>query len=168
MLSRFERYLKPTATPARPEPPDGFVGFIWHFGRQAKPLFVALFALEFLVALADSAIPWFMGRIVTLVTSVPPDRFLAETWPWSCRGAARWRGRGSDRAISTTRRRAPFSGLIRYQSHFHVVRQSWAFFQNDFAGRIANRAMQTTGGTADHHATVPRAGTSWSTASPPP
>jgi len=24
-----------------------------------------------------------------------------------------------------------------------VVRQSWAFFQNDFAGRIANRVMQT-------------------------
>jgi ABC-type multidrug transport system fused ATPase/permease subunit len=38
---------------------------------------------------------------------------------------------------------APFTGLIRWQSHFHVVRQSWAFFQNDFAGRISNRVMQT-------------------------
>src|SRR6202012_561896 len=38
---------------------------------------------------------------------------------------------------------APFSNLIRWQSHWHVVRQSWAFFQNDFAGRIANRVMQT-------------------------
>src|SRR5262249_124551 len=27
--------------------------------------------------------------------------------------------------------------------HFHVVRQSWSFFQNDFAGRISNRVMQT-------------------------
>jgi ATP-binding cassette subfamily B multidrug efflux pump len=33
--------------------------------------------------------------------------------------------------------------LIRWQSHWHVVRQSWTFFQNDFAGRIANRIMQT-------------------------
>ena len=33
--------------------------------------------------------------------------------------------------------------LIRWQSHWHVVRQSWPFFQNDFAGRIANRVMQT-------------------------
>ncbi len=33
--------------------------------------------------------------------------------------------------------------LIRWQSHWHVIRQSWPFFQNDFAGRIANRVMQT-------------------------
>src|SRR5262249_45913364 len=33
--------------------------------------------------------------------------------------------------------------LIRWQSHWHVVRQSWGFFQNDFAGRIAHRVMQT-------------------------
>jgi ATP-binding cassette subfamily B multidrug efflux pump len=32
---------------------------------------------------------------------------------------------------------------IRWQSHWHVVRQSLTFFQNDFAGRIANRVMQT-------------------------
>jgi ATP-binding cassette subfamily B multidrug efflux pump len=32
---------------------------------------------------------------------------------------------------------------IRWQSHWHVIRQNWPFFQNDFAGRIANRVMQT-------------------------
>ena len=35
------------------------------------------------------------------------------------------------------------TNLIRWQNHWHVVRQSWTFFQNDFAGRIANRVMQT-------------------------
>ena len=35
------------------------------------------------------------------------------------------------------------SNLIRWQNHWHVVRQSWTFFQNDFAGRIANRVIQT-------------------------
>jgi ATP-binding cassette subfamily B multidrug efflux pump len=35
------------------------------------------------------------------------------------------------------------SNMIRWQNHWHVVRQSWTFFQNDFAGRIANRVMQT-------------------------
>jgi ATP-binding cassette subfamily B multidrug efflux pump len=35
------------------------------------------------------------------------------------------------------------ANMIRWQNHFHVARQSWAFFQNDFAGRIANRVMQT-------------------------
>ncbi len=38
---------------------------------------------------------------------------------------------------------ANFTNLIRWQTHRYVLRQSIAFFQNDFAGRIANRVMQT-------------------------
>jgi ATP-binding cassette subfamily B multidrug efflux pump len=88
MFRPFERYLQPTAVPEHPEPPGGLVAFLWHFARQAKWLFAALFVVEFFVALTDSAVPWFMGRIVTLVTKIPPDRFLAElgrgfsAWPW--------------------------------------------------------------------------------------
>jgi ATP-binding cassette subfamily B multidrug efflux pump len=33
--------------------------------------------------------------------------------------------------------------LIRWQSHWHVVRQDWSFFQNDFAGRIGTKVMQS-------------------------
>src|SRR5262244_1984586 len=148
MFSLFERYLKPTAVPEQPEPPDGLIAFLWHFARQAKWLFIALFVVEFFVALTDSAVPWFMGRIVTLVTSIAPEHFLAETWPWLAGMAlvvliarpaiVMLRYLITNQAIA-----APFTGLIRWQSHFHVVRQSWAFFQNDFAGRISNRVMQT-------------------------
>ena len=38
---------------------------------------------------------------------------------------------------------ANLSNRIRWQNHWHVVRQSWNFFQNDFAGRISSRVMQT-------------------------
>jgi ATP-binding cassette, subfamily B, multidrug efflux pump len=148
MFSLFERYLQPTAVPEHPEPPASLLAFLWHFARQAKGLFIALFVVEFFVALTDSAVPWFMGRIVTLVTSIPPERFLAETWPWlvgmalvvliARPGVVMFRYLITNQAIA-----APFTGLIRWQSHFHVVRQSWAFFQNDFAGRISNRVMQT-------------------------
>ena len=33
--------------------------------------------------------------------------------------------------------------IVRWRSHRHVLRQSVGWFQNDFAGRIANRMMQT-------------------------
>src|SRR5437764_8333892 len=49
MFGLFERYLQPTAVPAHPEPPAGLVGFLWHFARQAKWLFIALFVVEFFV-----------------------------------------------------------------------------------------------------------------------
>jgi ATP-binding cassette subfamily B multidrug efflux pump len=148
MFNLFERYLKPTAVPEHPEPPATLLGFLWHFARQAKWLFVGLFVVEFFVALTDSAVPWFMGRIVTLVTSIPPDRFLAETWPWLVGMAlvvliARPAVALARYLITNQAIAAPLTGLIRWQAHFHVVRQSWAFFQNDFAGRISNRVMQT-------------------------
>jgi ATP-binding cassette subfamily B multidrug efflux pump len=148
MFKPFERYLQPTAVPEHPEPPASLFGFLWHFARQAKVPFIALFVVEFFVALTDSAVPWFMGRIVTLVTTISPEQFLTDTWPWlvgmaivvlvARPGIAMLRYLITNQAIA-----APFTGLIRWQSHFHVVRQSWAFFQNDFAGRISNRVMQT-------------------------
>jgi ATP-binding cassette subfamily B multidrug efflux pump len=148
MFSFFEKTLQPTGVPERPEPPAGLLAFYWHFARQAKGLFLTLFVIELFVALFDTAIPWFIGKIVTLVTSVPVDRFLAETWPWLAGmafvvliarpGIVLARYLVTNQAIA-----GPFTNLIRWQSHWHVVRQSWAFFQNDFAGRISNRVMQT-------------------------
>jgi ATP-binding cassette subfamily B multidrug efflux pump len=148
MFALFERFLTPTAAPQNPQPPGGLLAFLWHFARQAKWLFAALFVIELFVALSDSAVPWFMGRVVTMVTKTPPDRFLAESWPWLAGMAivvvivrpatALTRYLIINQAIA-----APFTGLIRWQSHWHVVRQSWAFFQNDFAGRISSRVMQT-------------------------
>jgi len=148
MFALFERFLTPTAAPEQPEPPPGLIAFLWHFARQAKWLFAALFVVELCVALSDSAVPWFMGRVVTMVTQTPPDRFLELGWPWLLGMAivvvivrpavALTRYLITNQAIA-----APFTGLVRWQSHWHVVRQSWAFFQNDFAGRISSRVMQT-------------------------
>jgi ATP-binding cassette subfamily B multidrug efflux pump len=148
MFRRFETTLDPTREPDRPVPPDGLLAFYWHFARQVKGLLVALFVIELFVALFDTAVPWFMGRIVTFVSKVAPERFLAETWPWligmaltvliARPGIILARYLVTNQAIA-----GPFTNLIRWQSHWHVVRQSWAFFQNDFAGRISNRVMQT-------------------------
>src|SRR5581483_6691063 len=148
MLRFFEKVLNPTGIPANPVPPERLVPFYWHFARQAKGLFIALFVIELFVALLDTAVPWFMGKVVSLVSKVPADRFLADTWPWLVGMAliilvAR-PGITFARYLVTNQALAgPFSNLIRWQSHWHVVRQSWAFFQNDFAGRISNRVMQT-------------------------
>ncbi len=148
MFRYFESLLKPTDVPERPQPPSGLLAFYWHFARQAKGLFALLLLVEIALALSDAAVPWIIGRLVSLVTTVPADRFLAETWPMLAVMAliillvrpltTIARSIVSNQALS-----GPFSSLVRWQSHWHVVRQSWAFFQNDFAGRISNRVMQT-------------------------
>src|SRR5882757_9888467 len=148
MFRFFERLLKPTDTPERTEPPSGFIAFFWHFARQAKGLFAALFAAGFVVALLDSTIPVFMGRIVTLITASPPDQLFAKFWPHLLGMAlvllvARPIALTTQNLIANQAISANVSNRIRWQNHWYVVRQSWAFFQNDFAGRIANRVMQT-------------------------
>jgi ATP-binding cassette, subfamily B, multidrug efflux pump len=148
MFSLFERLLKPTATPEQTEPPPGFVAFFWHFARQAKGLFAALFAAGFMVALLDSTIPVFIGKIVTLITSNPPGELFEKFWPHLLGMAfvlliARPVALTTQNLLANQAIAANVANRIRWQNHWYVVRQSWAFFQNDFAGRIANRVMQT-------------------------
>src|SRR5262245_63422628 len=81
MFSFFERLLVPTAAPQHPEPPSGLVAFFWHYARQAKGLFIGLFVAGFFVALLDSLIPVFIGRVVTLITSNSADHMFAQFWP---------------------------------------------------------------------------------------
>ena len=53
MFRFFEKVLVPTAVSDGAEPPPGLAAFYWHFARQAKPLFIGLFAIGFVVALLD-------------------------------------------------------------------------------------------------------------------
>ncbi len=148
MFSFFERLLKPTETPERPEPPATLIGFFWHYAQQAKALFAALFVAGFVVALLDTLVPIFIGRVVTLITTGTPQTLFAEHWPLLLTMAVtllvvRPLALTTQNLLTNQAISANVSNRIRWQNHWHVVRQSWAFFQNDFAGRIANRVMQT-------------------------
>ena len=148
MLKLFERVLKPTGVPPRPEPPSSLIAFYWHFARQAKGLLALLFAAGFVVALLDATIPVFIGRVVTLITSNPPERLFSDYWHLLLGMAAviliaRPLALTAQNLIANQAIAANVANMIRWQNHWHVVRQSWAFFQNDFAGRIANKVMQT-------------------------
>jgi ATP-binding cassette subfamily B multidrug efflux pump len=148
MFHLFEKVLNPTYQPARTEPPSGLTAFYWHFARQAKGLFIGLFVTGFLVALLDSMIPVFMGRVVSLITGSDPARLWNESWRTLLAMAAvllfvRPLALTSQNLITHQAIAANVANMIRWQAHWHVARQSWAFFQNDFAGRIATRVLQT-------------------------
>src|SRR6266849_4694501 len=148
MFTFFERLLKPTDAPERPEPPAALIAFFWHYARQATRLFIALFVVGFVVALLDTMIPIFIGRVITLITTSQPETLFADFWPLLLAMALtllvlRPIALTTQNLLSNQAISANVSNRIRWQSHWHVVRQSWAFFQNDFAGRIANRVMQT-------------------------
>ena len=144
----FESFLEPTAPPPEASPPTGLGAFYWYYARQARLLVIALFVAGSVVALLDTTIPVFIGRVVSLVSKEAPGSMLAQHWRelvgmaavlLVARPAALLL-----QALITNQAIAPaLPNLVRWQNHWHVVRQSWTFFQNDFAGRIAQRVMQT-------------------------
>jgi ATP-binding cassette, subfamily B, multidrug efflux pump len=144
----LESKIQGTAAPVPGEPPPGLAAFYWHFMRQTRGWYALMFATSLAVALADTAIPVFIGEIVALMEAADRQAALAARWPWLAAMVAvvlviRPLAILIDVAVRLNAIIPGATSLIRWQSHWHVVRQSWSFFQNDFAGRIANRVMQT-------------------------
>src|SRR5258708_11516937 len=48
----------------------------------------------------------------------------------------------------------PFQTSVRWQTHGYMLRQSLDFFQNEFAGRVANKLMQTAPAIRDSFITL--------------
>ena len=172
----FERAMDPVAPPGAraarvlgvpvPEapPPASLLGFYWHFARQARALFLALFAAGFVVALLDLMIPLFIGRVVGLLEAAGPQAIWAEAGTTLLAMAAVLLiGRPVAILVQnlvTQQGIIPgVTSMIRWQSHWHVVRQGLPFFQEDFAGRIANRVMQ--GGPALRESVVQSVNAVW-------
>ncbi len=144
----FESRVQQTAQPPGP-PPAGLIAFYWHFIRQTRGLYIAMLCTGLAVALIDTVIPLFIGRLVGLMENADRAAAFDESAPMLA-GMALLILVGRPLALladSLVRNNAVLPGvtsMIRWQSHWHVARQGWSFFQNDFAGRIANRVMQTS------------------------
>jgi ATP-binding cassette subfamily B multidrug efflux pump len=148
MFRFFETLVDSTASPPG-EPPSGLRTFYWHFIAQAKGLFAALFALGFVLAVVEAVVPYLIGRLVNCLSSVPRLSAFSRgagrcSWPWrrSCSWCGRW-ARSCFACSSTTRLPSPsprwFIGRI--TGTWCASRSG--FFQEDFAGRFANRVLQT-------------------------
>jgi ATP-binding cassette, subfamily B, multidrug efflux pump len=148
MFGYLQSRIRGTANPGPGAPPPGLIAFYWHFVHQHKRWYALMFVTSLAVALIDTVIPVFIGRLVSLMESVDRQAALAQQWPLLIGMVGlvlivRPLVMLADVAIRHNALIPGATSMIRWQSHWHVVRQSWPFFQNDFAGRIANRVMQT-------------------------
>ena len=148
MFRFFETRVRATEPPPGP-PPPGLVAFYLHYIRQNPSLYLTMFATGLVVAWIDTLIPVFIGRLVGLMQNADRAAAFDQALPALLgMGALLLVGRPVAMTVdSLVRNNAVVPGvtsLVRWQNHWHVVRQGWPFFQNDFAGRIANRVMQTS------------------------
>ncbi|HEY1412165.1 MAG TPA: ABC transporter ATP-binding protein, partial [Rhodopila sp.] len=148
MLRRFEALLNPTAGTPAPPPNAGLARFYWFYIRQVTGLTIALFICGGLIAVLDTMIPAFIGRLVSLVSAHTPETLFRDNGLILLAMAGvllvlRPLSFVAHNILVNQIVNPGLSNMIRWQNHWHVVRQSWTFFQNDFAGRIANRVLQT-------------------------
>jgi ATP-binding cassette subfamily B multidrug efflux pump len=148
MLSYLQSRVRGTTAVNPGPPPSGLLAFYWHFVSQTRGWYALMLMTGLAVALIDTSIPIFIGKLVSLMEAEDRPAALSREWPLLLGMAGlvllvRPVVLFFDVAIRHIALIPGVTSLIRWQSHWHVVRQSWPFFQNDFAGRIANRVMQT-------------------------
>ncbi len=149
MLSRLENLIDPFRETDVERPPTELIPFYWHFLRQYWPVFAAVLVTGFLAAVIEVALFTYLGEIVDLVKDAKDaSTFLSDhgqllVWMAFVAMVVRPILFAIHTILANLAIIPNFTSLIRWQTHRYVLRQSLAFFQGDFAGRIANKIMQT-------------------------
>ncbi len=149
MLRRLERLVDPFSPfPEAAMPPDATGRFIWHYLKPIRLWLAVLLAVSIAVGILESGLYLLIGWFVNLLSSTPPERLLAEQGGTLALVAAvillvRPVLLFAHEVISNQVIAAPATTLIRWRTHLYTLGHAVAYFQGDFAGRIANRITQT-------------------------
>jgi ATP-binding cassette subfamily B multidrug efflux pump len=147
LFGLFERLVHPYPEAPPATPPRGFFAFVWSCTEGLRLYVAGMAALTALVGAFEALLFSMLGQIVDWLAKVPP----AELW-------ARERGTllllagillASPLfvALYTLLKHQTLSGnmpmLLRWNFHRRMLGQSMSFYQDEFAGRIATKVMQT-------------------------
>lgn len=148
LYRRFERLIDPFRDVPERMPPSDVIRFYVYYLRQVWPVFLALLFVGLIVALIEVALFSYLGRIVDLAQGTAPADFFTlhgRELIWMAVVALILRPvfNGLHDMLVHQSINPSMTNLIRWQNHRYVLKQSLGFFQNDFAGRIAQRIMQT-------------------------
>lgn len=148
MFRFFENLVDPYAPyPQKDVPPQRLLPFLMDYARPFRAIFAWTAATSVVVAAVEIWLLWAMGWVVDILSGDPSQ-------VWQDHGTAliglglfilllRPLLQALDVLLLNNGVMPNFGTLIRWRAHAHVLRQSVGWFENDFAGRIANRIMQT-------------------------
>ncbi|MGR9171482.1 ABC transporter ATP-binding protein [Rhizobium sp. KDH_Rht_773_N] len=158
ILRLFETWIDPFRARDNLQPPRNTFGFIWFYIGQARWPFLAMLVLGGMSAAIEAALFWFVGRLVDILSTIKPGA------GWSTLLAAHGGELFGMLALIGIVRfvvaflialidqqviTPGFYNLARWQSYLHVSRQSLAFFQSDFSGRIVTKVWSAGQATGD-------------------
>ena len=155
MFKFFEGLVDPYAPyPQSDTPPRRLWPFLKEYITPFRGVFAATAALSIISASADVVLIWYVGRLVDLLTNAAPAQVWAQYGTEFMLVAAailivRPLLLAANVALLHNTILPNFGTMIRWRAHRHVIRQPVGWFEGDFAGRIANRIMQTPPAAGD-------------------
>ena len=148
MFRYFENLVDPyEAHPQVDAPPRTLWAFMWDYSQPFKKVFVWAAIASLLVAIVEVGLIYYMGRVVDVLSSGSPADVWAQYGTELILAAVfililRPLIQAFDVGLLNNAILPNYGTLFRWRAHKHVLRQSVGWFENDFAGRIANRIMQ--------------------------
>ncbi|MFI5446296.1 ABC transporter ATP-binding protein [Polaromonas sp. UC242_47] len=147
LLKRFEKLLHPYPDAEPVLPPKGFVAFIWAASQGARGYIVLLALLSAAMATFDALLFAILGRIVDWLATTPPTQL------WAAHGSVlTWLlvvvlASVLVVALQTIVKHQTlainFPMRLRWNFHRLMLGQSLSFYQDEFAGRLTTKVMQT-------------------------
>ncbi|MEO1264363.1 MAG: ABC transporter ATP-binding protein [Pseudomonadota bacterium] len=147
MFRPFERWINPFKPEPDAAPPRSALAFIWYFMKQAPGPFALIVAASMIIAVVEVGFYAGVGVLVDVLASANPETVWSDqAWLLGLIAIAiliRTIAPALN-ALATDLTVVPaVFCMVRWQLHRGVLRQSYSYFQDDFAGRIATKVMQS-------------------------
>ncbi len=147
MFGRFEKFVHPYPDGAPPVLPRGFLAFIWACTRGARPHIVALTLLTALTGVFEALLFSMLGHVVDWLAAVEPSQLWTRQRGHLLLLAGILLASPLLIALQTMFKHQALAGnlpmRLRWNFHRGLLGQSMSFYQDEFAGRVSAKVMQT-------------------------
>lgn len=147
MFRFFERLVHPFPDTQPTTPPGSFSAFLWACTQGLRPYLLGMMLLSATIGAFEAWLFAMMGEIVDWLAKVTPSTLWAQEGRSLLVLSAVLAGSivlvWFQTAIKHLALGGQFPMLLRWNFHRLMLSQSMSFYQDEFAGRVATKVMQT-------------------------
>ena len=148
MFGFFERGINPFPPEDAGKPPDTVYAFCRFYTKGLEPWLILMALLTAILAVAEALLFGVLGKVVDWLALSDPATFLEQSWLSLVAMTVFLLGlfpvlTAAHSLVLQQTLYGNFPMRVRWMMHRYLLKQSYAYFQNEFSGRIATKVMQT-------------------------
>ncbi len=147
MFRYFEKLVAPFPNTPPPALPQGFFAFLWACARGVRRYIGAMTLLTAAIGVFEALLFSVLGKVVDWLAKVQPARLWTEERGHLLLLGAVLAGStvliGLQSLFKQQTLAGNFAMRLRWNFHRNMLAQSLSFYQDEFAGRVAAKLMQT-------------------------